>query len=170
LAKPASDRLVYRAILQDKIGRIVELGIGDGSRALRMIDAAARNHELQNIQYTGVDLFEGRSPVDGPGLMLIEAHRLLKQTGAKIKLLPGDPCGMLARSANLLSGIDLLLISAPLEAESLERMWFFVPRMLHEKSIVLVESVTAKGEKSCRRVEMSEINQWANSSLRRKAA
>lgn len=170
LAKPAADRLVYRTILQEKIGRIVELGIGDGSRALRMIDAAARNHELQNIQYIGVDLFEGRSASDGPGLMLIEAHRLLKQTGVKIKLLPGDPCEMLVRSANMLNGIDLLLLSSPLEAESLERMWFFVPRMLHERSIVLLESADAKGEKSFRRIELSEINQWAANSYRRKAA
>ncbi len=97
LAKPAADRLVYRAILRDKIGRMVELGIGDGSRSLRMIDAAARHADRQNIHYVGIDSFEGRNPADGPGLSLIEAHRLLKLSEAKIKLIPGDPCEALAR-------------------------------------------------------------------------
>ena len=170
LAKPAADRLVYRAILHEKIGRIVEMGIGDGSRALRMIDAAARHHDRQNIQYFGIDSFEGRNPADGPGLSLIEAHRLLKQSEAKIKLIPGDPCEALVRSANSLANIDLLLIATPLAAERLERLWFFVPRMLHERSLVLQETTAANGEKSFRRIEPSEINRWATNSHRRKAA
>ena len=170
LVKPAADRLVYRAILQEKIGRIVELGLGDGSRALRMIDAAARNHERQNIHYIGLDSFEDRSPVDGPGLTLIEAHRSLKQSGAKIKLLPGDPRETLMRSANSLNNIDLLLISAPMDSERLERMWFFVPRMLHERSLVLQEVADAKGEKTFRRIAPTEIARFATITQRRKAA
>jgi hypothetical protein len=169
-AKPAAERLVYRAILQEKIGRIVELGIGDGSRALRMIDAAGRHHELANIHYVGIDAFEARQTADGPGLALIEAHRLFKPSGAKIKLLPGEPCEALARSANSLANIDLLLISTPLEAERLERMWFFVPRMLHERSVVLLDTADAKGERTYRRIETSEINRWASNAPRRKAA
>jgi hypothetical protein len=170
LAKPAADRLVYRTILQDKIGRIVELGVGDGSRALRMIDAAARHNDRHNIHYIGVDSFESRSPAEGPGLALIEAHKLLKQSEAKIKLIPGEPCEALARSANSLTNIDLLLIAIPLEAERLEWMWYFVPRMLHQRSLVLQETADAKGEKTFRRIEPCEINRWANISHRRKAA
>jgi hypothetical protein len=170
LAKPAADRLVYRAILREKIGRIVELGIGDGGRALKMIDAAARHHERQNIHYIGIDSFEGRTPADGPGLSLIEAHRLLQQSAAKIKLIPGDPCDALARSANTLMNVDLLVISASLAAERLERMWFFVPRMLHEHSLVLLESNAADGAKTFFSIERREINYWATNAQRRKAA
>jgi hypothetical protein len=169
-AKPVADRLIYRAILQEKIGRIVEMGIGDGSRALKMIDAAARHRERQDIQYIGIDSFEDRDSADGPGLTLIEAHRLLKQSQAKIKLIPGDPCDALVRSANSLTDIDLLLISAPLDADRLQRMWFFVPRMLHPRSLVLHETITASGEKSFRRIDRGEIDRWANLSHRRKAA
>ena len=170
LVKPAADRLVYRAILHEKIGCIVELGLGDGSRALRMIDAAARHNERQNIHYIGIDSFEDREPADGPGLMQIAAYRSQKQSGAKIKLVPGNPCEALARAANTLTNIDLLLISTPLDAERLERMWFFVPRMLHERSLVLLETSAAGGEKSFRRIEPREINHWAANSYRRKAA
>jgi hypothetical protein len=170
LAKPASDRIVYRTILHEKIARIVELGIGDGSRALRMLDAAARNADLSNLQYIGLDLFEARGPIDGPSLPLIEAYRLLKQSGAKTKLIPGDPCESLIRAANSLTNIDLLLISASHDAERLERMWFFVPRMLHNRSLVLMETADAKGEKTIRQIDRGEINRWAAGSHRRKAA
>jgi hypothetical protein len=170
LAKPAAERVIYRAILGEKIGRIVELGIGDGNRALRMIDAAARHHERPEIHYFGLDAFEGRSTADGPGLSLIDAHRLLKQSDAKIKLLPGDPGDALIRSANTLTAIDLIVIAAPLVAERMERMWYFVPRMLHDRSLVFQETADAKGETTFRRSELSEINRWAGNSLRRKAA
>jgi hypothetical protein len=170
LAKPVADRLVYRAILDNKISRLVEMNLGDGSRALRMIDAAARNNQRQDIHYIGVDSFEGRNPTDGPGMSLIEAHRLLKQSEAKIKLIPGDPCEALARSANLLTNIDLLLIDVPQDSGRLERTWFFVPRMLHARSIVLLGAADSKGEKIFRQIELAEINRLASASQRRKAA
>jgi hypothetical protein len=170
LSRPAADRFIYRAIMRGKIGRIVELGIGDGRRALRMIAAAARHLELADIQYAGIDPFEGREAADGPGLPLIEAHRLLKQSGAKIKLVPGDPCQGLIRSANALANADLLLISSSLDAERLRPMWFFVPRMLHARSLVLWETAGANGTKSFCRIGQSEIAAWASESQRRKAA
>jgi hypothetical protein len=169
LAKPVADRIAYQAILRQKLSRIVELGVGDGTRALRMIDAAARHTERQNIHYFGLDPFEDRTSADGPGLSLIEAYRLLRPSEAKIKLLPGDPCQMLVRSANTLSRIDLLLISGR-EVEQLQPVWFFVPRMLHERSIVLLESADSHGEKTFRHIEKGELAGWASDSRRRKAA
>ncbi|MCC6125694.1 MAG: hypothetical protein IT426_12075 [Pirellulales bacterium] len=169
-AKPAADRLIYRAILEEKITRIVEMGIGDGSRALKMIDAAARHCERPKIHYVGIDSFEDRDSAEGPGLTLIEAYRLLKKSAARIKLIPGDPCDALMRSANSLTDIDLLLISAPRETERLERMWFFVPRMLHPRSLALHETIAANGEKTIRRIDRGEIDRWADNSHRRKAA
>lgn len=169
-AKPASDRTVYRAILDEKFGRIVELGIGDGGRALRMIDAAARHAGQADLHYVGVDSFEARGPADGAPLPLIEAYRLLKQSGAKIKLIPGEPCDALVRSANSLGKIDLLLISSNVDAESQSRLWFFVPRLLHERSLVLRETADAKGEKIVRPLDRAEIARLAAGSPRRKAA
>lgn len=81
LSKPHSDRLIYRAIVRAKIHNILELGIADGKRALHMVDAAARFTPRPEIQYVGMDLFEARNETDGPGLPLITAHRVLKQSG-----------------------------------------------------------------------------------------
>jgi hypothetical protein len=166
LAQPASDRIVYRTILQAKVGRIVELGIGQAERSLRMIDAAARQFDRAEVQYIGIDPFEGRTDADGPGLSLIDAHRKLKQSEAKIKLIPGDPCDALARSANLLHDIDLLLIAVECGEERLRRLCFFLPRMMHDRSIVLMED----GKKGFRQLESSEIRRLGEVSQRRKAA
>src|SRR3972149_208521 len=100
LSKPSSDRQIYRAIFYIKPRRILELGIAQGRRALRMIDAAARFNDPSDIQYTGMDRFEDRAEADGPGLSLIAAHRILKPSGARVKLIPGDPLRSLARAAN----------------------------------------------------------------------
>jgi predicted O-methyltransferase YrrM len=170
LVKPASDRLIYKAILRNKIARIVELGIGDGSRAIHMIDAAAHLTDRNEVYYIGIDPFEGRVESDSPGLPLIEAHRVLKQTGAKIKLVPGDPIEGLIRSANAMTNIDLLLISASQNAEQLDRLWFFIPRMLHDHSLLLLEKIEPNGTKSISSLDKKEILQRASFQNRRKAA
>ncbi|MGW8258401.1 MAG: hypothetical protein ACWGMZ_13025, partial [Thermoguttaceae bacterium] len=110
-SKPASNRPIYRKIIREKARYILELGIDDGKRALRMIEAAARFTPRREIKYVGLDLFEARNESDRPGLSLINAHRLLKQSGAKIKLIPGDPLMNLPQKANELGQVDLLLIS-----------------------------------------------------------
>jgi hypothetical protein len=137
LSQPAADRPVYRAVRQTPVRSIVELGLGTGQRALRMIEVATLNHPIERISYTGIDLFEARGPSDGPGLPLKEAHRLLKATGARIRLVPGDPWSALSRTANTLTGIDLVIVGADQDPDSLARAWFFLPRMLHENSKVL---------------------------------
>jgi hypothetical protein len=170
LSKPSSDRAIYRTILYFKPRRILELGIAQGHRALRMIDAAARWAERSDIQYAGMDRFEDRGENDGPGLALIDAHRVLKRSSARIKLIPGDPLRSLAQAANDLGQFDLLIISSDADAERLSRVWFFVPRLLHAKSQVLLERQTAGGKKTFKTMCFREIEQLAAKALRWKAA
>ena len=80
LSKPASDRLVYREIRRLKARKVVELGLGTGQRAVHIIEVLKEFHEVRDIHYTGVDLFEARTAADGPGISLREAHCLLKAT------------------------------------------------------------------------------------------
>ena len=147
LSDPASDRAIYRTIVQKRPYRILELGMADGRRALRMIDAAARFTSRSDIQYIGLDHFEDRGEGDGPGLSLKTAHRELTQSGAKIKLIPGDPLRNLARAANELGQIDLLVISRQAETDRLSRVWYFVPRLLHAQSRIFVEQLLPGGKK-----------------------
>lgn len=170
LSNPSSDRIIYKSILQKKSHYILELGIGDGKRALRMIDAAARFTDRSNIQYIGMDSFEDRSEADGPGLPFIDAHRLLGRSGAKIKLFPGDPLRSLTRSANDLGQVDVLIISPQFDTERLNKVWYFVPRLLHAQTQIFVEQKQSGGKHSIQVVSTREIEQWANKAIRWKAA
>ena len=100
-----------------------------------------------------------------------ETHRLLKTTTAQSQLIPGDPAGALARAANSLPGIDLVLISAAYDETSLAGAWFYLPRMLHEGSVVLHEVAgnADAGSTGWRRLKPSEIRERAGSGRRRAA-
>ena len=144
-SKPAENRPVYRTLLNQKPTRIVELGLGDGQRTIQMLQKASRLSPEATIKYTGIDLFEARSPEQGPGMSLKDAHRTLKMPNVKIQLVPGDPFSALARMANTLPDTDLLIISKCQDSASLERAWFYVPRMLHSQSVILHEKADGSG-------------------------
>ncbi len=146
LSRPAHERAIYQAIRRLAPLSIVEMGVGLGVRAQRMIAVAGRYRPDEQIRYTGIDLFEARSQPQ-TGLTLKAAHKQLKATGANARLIPGDPLSALARSANSLLSSDLLVISADQDRDSLQKSWFYVPRMLHEKSLVLIEEGTGKQAK-----------------------
>ena len=145
LSKPASHRPLYRSIKRHKVRRILEVGIGTAERAQRLIQLASEWSPGERIDYTGIDLFEMRKPGQGAGLPLKEAHKELSASGARIRLLPGDPFSALARMANSLGGQDLVLISADQDRESLAKAWFYVPRVLGEGAEVFLEE-PAQGE------------------------
>jgi hypothetical protein len=98
------------------------------------------------------------------------AHQTLRGTGAKVQLVPGNPSDGLARMANSLGKVDLLIVPAELDSPSNARAWFFVPRMLHEQSLVFVEGVSADGQRQLRPKSRQEIAQLASAGQPRRAA
>lgn len=181
LSKPKGDRAIYRHILRQKCRKILQIGIGDGQRALRMIRAAGRHHSRGAVQYAGIDLFESRSSVGlwspevsqsvPTGLTLKQAYRLLKPSGARVRLIPGDVYEALKRSANALGQIDLVVISADQHGECLERSWFYFPRMLHKQSCVLLETrEPGSAESTLKVVDVRELEYRARKGVRRRAA
>jgi hypothetical protein len=170
LSQPPVDRLVYQAIHKRPVRTIVELGIGLGQRALRMIEVAGMHVPVNEIRYTGIDQFEARTADDGPGMTLKDAHRMLHATGARIRLLPGDPFSALIRSANALGETDLVVISAGLDRHSATRAWSYLPRILHKRSMVMVEQSTEKGGGLAMRLLSAANVQRMAESANRKAA
>ncbi|MEX0819245.1 MAG: hypothetical protein WD070_06620, partial [Pirellulaceae bacterium] len=137
LSTPSHERALYQQIRRSTPLSIVEVGMGLGVRASRMIAVAARYRPDDQIRYTGIDLFEARTEL-GTGLPLKEAHKRLKATGANVRVIPGDPLSALARTANGLQSTDLLVIAADQDERSLANAWFYIPRMLHDDSLVLI--------------------------------
>ncbi len=170
LSSPAADRPIYRAIRCQRVRKILELGIADGRRAMRMIDLAARYHLPEEIQFTGLDLFEDRTSADGPGVTLKMAHRLLKATGARVRLIPGDPFAGLSQVANSLGQVDLIVTSPRIDPRSLARAWFYVPRLLHQRSQVFQGGILPGGEPTLRLLAHSEIDSLAAAAATQRAA
>lgn len=136
-SQPQHERVLFRAIKRARPSCIVEIGLGDLLRATRLIEYA---HALleRPVSYTGIDLFEAR-PDTEDRLSLKNAYRQLQSSGAKVRLLPGDPLNALRATANGLGGTDLLIVSSRVNAESMQQAWSFIPRMLHQDSVVMVE-------------------------------
>jgi hypothetical protein len=156
-SRPSSDRVLFRTIRRHKVRRILEIGIGLGRRALRMIEMAQIGSGGEPVHYTGIDLFESRSPADGPGLTVKAAHQLLAGSGARIRLVPGDLVTALARTANSLSGADLVVLSARLNPKSVARAWFYLPRVLNSHSQVFCEETSRAGVTVLRSLNPSEV-------------
>jgi len=144
-SKPAGDRILYPLIQRHKVRRILELGLGSGRRAVRMIEMAQRRSTDCRVSYTGIDLFESRGPSDPPGMTIKAAHQLLGATGARVRLIPGDPGSALARTANELMGTDLVIISAGQDAKSMQRAWAYLPRVIHAGSCVIRQEIRDDG-------------------------
>ena len=136
-----------------------------------MIEVAGSKVPLDQVHYTGIDLFEARRPSDGPVTPLKTVYRSLRGTGARVRLLPGDVLTALSREANNLGGTDLLVISAPQGAELPAQAWFYIPRMLHRQSQLFVETVGPTDRSTImRRVSNQEIIDRATAVTFRRAA
>jgi len=136
-----------------------------------MIELARLHAQSAQLRYTGVDLFEARTSSDGRGTTLKAAYRLLRATGARIQLIPGDPFTALSRAANTLGGTELVIISAGHDPDSLARAWFYLPRMLRPESLVLIEQPRGpEGELAIRNIVRSEVDRLAAAACPRRAA
>lgn len=160
-SKPKHERQLYRAIKRQKMHRIVEVGIGSAERAINLVCTAQRFGGDATVSYTGLDWFEEREAPAAP-LPLIHAHRQLQLTGARVRLVPGYPPATLPQIANTLQRTDLILISAAVDDASLDRAWFYFPRMCHSETLVLRE--VREG------VEVTRYDQITVAELERRAA
>ena len=121
LSQPSSDRVLYRAIRKRKLRRIMEIGIGDLRRGVRMIRLAQRYHPAAEVRYIGVDLFEARPKSGMAEMSLKQAYRTAPSDGARIHLIPSDAIQSLVRSANALPGNELVIVAADQTAEHLPK-------------------------------------------------
>jgi len=162
-SKPASDRAVYQAIYGRRIQRIVELGVRTGQRALRLIQVASQHLSPEQITYIGIDPFESRSVADGPGLSLKQAYRLLRATGTRIRLIPGDPLAIFSTAANDLGVADLVLLGWPIQRSFLPHACYYLRRILHDGSLVLLEDVAQADEtKRIKVLPLDRIRAWSD--------
>lgn len=144
-SKPVADRALLKAIHGQPIRAIVEIGVGTGDRTRKILEVTGWTAGDAPRKYTGIDLFEAR-PQGDKGLALKEAFNTLKTPNVKMQFVPGDPYQALARTANMLAGSDLIVLSADLDQDSLRRAWMYVPRMLTESTLIYQQGPAVNGE------------------------
>ncbi|HZL87543.1 MAG TPA: hypothetical protein VFB96_04130 [Pirellulaceae bacterium] len=159
-SKPASDRSLYRALSGKPIRTVVEIGLPDLARTRRLWDALAWRKDSLPLRYTGIDLFESR-PKDQAALPLKQAFAELRRDQVQVKLVPGDAQTALYRTANSLTGTDLLLISRNLDGNALARAWTWMPRMLHAGTIIFQEVTDSQGGRMWQRLSIVDIQKRA---------
>jgi hypothetical protein len=166
----AEERPLFRVIRERSISRILEIGLGDAERSLKLIQAAAKANPGKMVEFAGIDLFEAR--VDRTTVISLKAvHRKLKAARAKVRLLPGDPYSALACHANSLLGTELVVISADQAGESLDRAWFYVPRLLANQASVFIEKADEKsGELMPQLLSLQEVELLSRKTRPRRAA
>ena len=166
LSRPASERLLYRLIKRHALSSIVELGLRDLARSRRLIRLARRYARDGRVRYTGIDRFEARA-VGHPRLTLKQAHQVLSSSGAIVRLIPGDGLTALSYRANQLVGTQLLLVSSLADTPELARAWYYVPRMLADPRLVLLQEASDSANPGgFRRVPQDEIRGWARAAGR----
>jgi hypothetical protein len=168
-SRPKSNRQLYRLIKRECSCRIVEIGIHDLARAVSLIQVAQRYAGENKVWYTGIDWFEARQ-AGQPALALKEAYRVLRATEANVRLVPGAPASSLAAAANAHQNTDLILLGPEVHESDLKGAWFYVPRMLHEDSIILSERHDPAGNAVFHHVSRSQIAEWAAGESVRRAA
>jgi hypothetical protein len=129
-----------------------------------LLELALQTTAAEELKYAGLDLFEARAE-SATGISLKQAHKELKPLGIKVQLVPGDAFSALARSANSLTNSDFIIIGHDVDADSLAKAWFYLPRMLHDGSQVFLEELI-EGELRIRALKRLEIEQFASSAAR----
>jgi hypothetical protein len=170
-AQPAGDRALYRYIQKRQPRRIMELGLGNLSRAERIISLAERYCAADDLQYVGIDPFDAR-PQGLPRLPLKDAHKVLRGTGVKVNLIPGNPLEALSRAANSLRDIELVLISLDQPQKALEQAWFYVPRTLSAAAVLFQEESSGGDGKShvLKQLSRLDLERWAAAATPRRRA
>lgn len=170
-SQPANDRALFKAVKGRAIRSVIEFGVGDGLRTTRLFEVLSWKQGNLPLRYTGIDLFEAR-PAGQSGLTLKQAFATIRAPEVKVQLVPGSPCDALSRCANTLTETDLIIISADQQAVDLEKAWRFVPRTLHDGSLILREQPAGGGKTVLQVLSVAEVQRLAREStkLTRRAA
>ena len=115
-SKPVSQRAIYRHIQSEHPRKVLEIGIQRAERTLTLMQMLIKYcGEKSDVHYCCIDPFESRTSVDGPGLSLRKAHRLIGQFGVKTRLVPSAPASALRQLHlnRLIEKVDLAIIATP---------------------------------------------------------
>lgn len=115
LAKPRTDRELFRTLISRDIESLMEIGVDDGQRMRKIARLLKIKNPSATLKYIGVDGFE--SSKDGNvHLSLKQAHQLATQLGFRATLIPGDLDTAVALAARKVGSCDLVVVNSGFDA------------------------------------------------------
>lgn len=102
---------------------VLEIGVGDGSRAVAVAQT------LGEIRYFAIDQFE----LSGGEVTLKEFHQTLRGAGVRPQVFPEPIDHALMRFAHTVGTVDLILVSAGCD----EHLMATLARVSHEQTVVM---------------------------------
>lgn len=144
-------------IHKNKSKKIMEIGTFNGQNALRMINAAKKEHNT-NVEYYGFDLFEemnkekycneiSRKPISEE-----ETRRLLNKTRCKIKLIKGDTNKTLKKSVKNLPKMDFIFIDGGHSTNTILNDWNHSKKLMHDKTIIIFDDYWNSKKRGCKKI------------------
>ena len=113
---------------------VLEIGVGDGTRAIAIIEHLRRKNGELPSRYGAIDAFEQgeRSSVS-----LIQFHQAIRGIGASVKMFPLAIEPGLREFANTIGIADLVVITEPAAQWSVPTVQSALRRITHPQSCVL---------------------------------
>ena len=134
-----SHSLLNEYIRKNKCKKILEIGVADGENAKTMVKIATQNSSPEEVEYYGVDLFEGNR--------IEQVRQKLQETGCKFKLFKGDSVRTLPRVLKDLPKMDLIFIDGGHSHEVAKSDWENSKSLIHEETAVFFYNYDFSGVK-----------------------
>jgi len=145
LAKPTKPKLslldrvgsgaeasICRLVKRSGATSVLEIGIGDGKRALSVARSLVEANPDKKVTYAAIDMFEMG---DGP-ITLRDFNQQLREQNVKPTLVPMGVIPGLARVSSTVGMIDLILIAEPTEQIEMTTLSMQLKRLTTSKSAV----------------------------------
>ncbi|MEM8666924.1 MAG: hypothetical protein AAGG48_05380 [Planctomycetota bacterium] len=114
---------------------VLEVSVGDGSRALSVVSTLTRKKPTDSIRYIAIDEFE----LGDGEIGLRDFFRSLRENEIQPKLFPNDIEGGLRRVANTIGAVDLVLIAAAKDQWQTPTTLALLSRISHTKTVILFD-------------------------------
>lgn len=112
---------------------VLEIGIGDGSRAAEVIRVLANRHQIDSVRYAVIDQFE----LAGGGVTLKDYHRGIRQRGIRVKVFPEPLLRGLERVSVTVGPVDLVLVGRSPDSLAAPEVDRKLRRVCHPATVVL---------------------------------
>jgi hypothetical protein len=120
----------------------MEIGVADGENARKMVMAASRSSQAEEVEYYGFDVFAWNT-----GFQMQRIRQKMRQTGCRFKLFRGDSVEILPEVVKQLPVMDLIFIDGGHSFLTVKRDWENSKALISVKTAVFFHNYDFSGPK-----------------------